>query len=491
LDADIIAVEEVENEAALKRVFDPAVYTFFVSESVGFQPEPCRGRPEVSLTEQRVGFVVRSSVMTNTALTLKRLPDVISLAIEAEGHRLRPGVELELAIGSTKYQLLAVHLKSSCNNKPLPNDDKSCVALWKQALALQKWIDGHTAAGRRIVVIGDFNRQLAKTGDAMWRLLDDSNPPNSDLELVGKESAHYCGPFEEAIDHIVLDKGSDLLVDEQSLRIIKYDEPWEAGIADHCPMSVVMNFAPALSTSIRWVQDSAEYKALTQATFDRALARLDELIAARAANSMPWTIAIDADETLLDNTGFQTAQDLQFLGFQDGPWRSWVGKAAAGLVPSAKDFLTAVLARKDSKIVIITNRRHEDVKPTIEAFQKQGITFDPTRVCVLGIEDIDRRDNNADAWDRNGWKNDKDRRRGLVREGADTNCWKGFSDEQRVRGSWSQKHEILLQVGDNIHDFEGISQKALRSDAGMRERLAKEIDKSFFLIPNPMYGSWE
>src|SRR5262245_33261821 len=45
LDADVVAVQEVENEAAMARVFDPSLYELHVSQSVGFTPSPCDGAP--------------------------------------------------------------------------------------------------------------------------------------------------------------------------------------------------------------------------------------------------------------------------------------------------------------------------------------------------------------------------------------------------------------------------------------------------------------
>ncbi len=49
LDADVIAFQEVENQAAVERVFDPAIYQIFISSR--------------SHT-QRTGFAVRKSIAT-------------------------------------------------------------------------------------------------------------------------------------------------------------------------------------------------------------------------------------------------------------------------------------------------------------------------------------------------------------------------------------------------------------------------------------------
>jgi endonuclease/exonuclease/phosphatase family metal-dependent hydrolase len=237
LDADVVAVQEVENEAALARVFDPSLYELHVSQSVGFTPSPCDGAPDQSLIEQRVGFAVRKTLKAN-GLEFKRLSDVTELAVQSGGHRVRPGLNLELRYKDAVFHFLSVHLKSGCFDKRLPDRGEACVTLWKQANILERWIDERTARSERVVVLGDFNRRLAEPGDAFWNQLDDSEPANSDLEYITLHGAAECGPYTKPIDHIVLDKGADLLIDERSARYVKYDEPWERAPADHCPLSV-------------------------------------------------------------------------------------------------------------------------------------------------------------------------------------------------------------------------------------------------------------
>ena len=70
LDADVIALQEVENEAAVERVFDPAKYQIFV---------------ESRNSTQRTGFAVRRGV------SVVRNPDFDALNVTG---RLRHGVDI-------------------------------------------------------------------------------------------------------------------------------------------------------------------------------------------------------------------------------------------------------------------------------------------------------------------------------------------------------------------------------------------------------------
>jgi predicted secreted acid phosphatase len=47
--------------------------------------------------------------------------------------------------------------------------------------------------------------------------------------------------------------------------------------------------------------------------------------------------------------------------------------------------------------------------------------------------------------------------------------------------------EVLMWVGDNIQDFPGLGQN-LRMMAGPSYG---RFGERYFLLPNPMYGSWE
>ena len=63
LDADVIAFQEVENEAAAARVFDPGKFTIIMESRPGAPSSTCGGKfPEQKVTRQAVGFAVKKGI---------------------------------------------------------------------------------------------------------------------------------------------------------------------------------------------------------------------------------------------------------------------------------------------------------------------------------------------------------------------------------------------------------------------------------------------
>ena len=56
-------------------------------------------------------------------------------------------------------------------------------------------------------MLGDFNRRLALSGDAVWADWDDANPANANLARASGEQGARCNPrYPDVIDYIVLDR---------------------------------------------------------------------------------------------------------------------------------------------------------------------------------------------------------------------------------------------------------------------------------------------
>ncbi|MBB4113249.1 endonuclease/exonuclease/phosphatase family metal-dependent hydrolase [Rhizobium sp. BK226] len=91
---------------------------------------------------------------------------------------VRGGVGVELQRGNTKVVVVSVHLKASCKRNDNENErDQAddCATLMKQADILSEWIRTERAAGKQVIVAGDFNRQLLDSGDhvaAKFRAVD-------------------------------------------------------------------------------------------------------------------------------------------------------------------------------------------------------------------------------------------------------------------------------------------------------------------------------
>ncbi|HYD86262.1 MAG TPA: endonuclease/exonuclease/phosphatase family protein [Vitreimonas sp.] len=225
VDADIIAFQEVENEAAAERVFDPAKYEIVIERRVGSgRRTECRGMPGQFMNRQATGFAVRRGI------TFQRHADFTDL--QAGGPDLRSAVDITLQPpGGEPIRLLSIHLKSGCFEGTSRGD---CPRLFRQIPILERWIDARARAEERFAVMGDFNRWLGVSGDPVWAEWDDADPPNADLTLVsGDEGATCDRRYPHFIDNVVVDRLT-------APAISGFHEWTHVGpmLSDHCLVSV-------------------------------------------------------------------------------------------------------------------------------------------------------------------------------------------------------------------------------------------------------------
>jgi len=240
-----------------------------------------------------------------------------------------------------------------------------------------------------------------------------------------------------------------------------------------CP---VENDAPFRRTrGLQWLQDSAEYRALTLAMYREARERVEAIASKRRRGDPPWVVMIDADETFLDNSQFQLEQQKHRGDrYHRDEWRKWVARQEARLIPGAGAFFARVLSL-GGKIAVITNRDADQAEHTVANMRKLGLNTDPASVCVLGQpKDV--------AAPRHG--NNKDLGRQAGRDGTARVCW----STKEAAESWGQPQDVVMHIGDKVHDFPGITQAAA---SAVPEIVAKHLGRDWFLLPNPVYGSWQ
>lgn len=223
LGADIVAVQEVENEVALGKVFDPALYRFFISN---------RSDP------QRTGFAVRKSIPAT------RHPDVESLNVTGG---LRNGVDIGISVGGESIRLLSVHLKAFCFEGPLfSSKDNDCKKLSLQVQKLEEWIDYRAKEGTPFIVLGDFNRHFDAEGEEFWLEINDGDPKGLDLfrATEGLHSECWEGKYPRYIDHIVYARDVAEWVVPGSFEQLLYRESTDRNVlSDHCPIAVTLDIS--------------------------------------------------------------------------------------------------------------------------------------------------------------------------------------------------------------------------------------------------------
>jgi endonuclease/exonuclease/phosphatase family metal-dependent hydrolase len=220
LDADIVALQEIDGKEAAFRVFDPATYDIVVTSDDGYL--------------QRTGFAYKKWVQVTPQ------PDVQSLAI---GYTRR-GADIMVRVGALSFRLLSIHLKTGCWEDPLKTNSHSCEILNAQLTALKEWVDSRTREGVAFAVLGDFNRRFTVT-DRFFPELDAGIPADAQLYDAAQSHRSECwkGEFPVYIDHLVFSHGLGEWILPNSFHQVVFDPsdaPHKSQLSDHCPITVTL-----------------------------------------------------------------------------------------------------------------------------------------------------------------------------------------------------------------------------------------------------------
>jgi acid phosphatase len=215
-----------------------------------------------------------------------------------------------------------------------------------------------------------------------------------------------------------------------------------------------------------WVQTSVEYRAVAKQAYRAAGANL-----VRAIRDPQWTAALeqegaplaelppavvlDLDETVLDNSAYQAQIAAAGTTFSDDTWQAWVSQARAGAVPGAVEFLKTAAAL-GVEAVFITNRVCDAgnlLDPTVQVLRTHGISFQPSNLM----------------------------------------CKQGASDKSARRKAAAARYRLVMLFGDDFRDFVSLPKEADTLDGRMEAAQSRDywLGERWFILPNPMYGSWE
>lgn len=215
LNADIVAVQEVDGPQALAEIFPSDQYALFFSHD---------------RVVQRVGFAVRRGI------DVHQNPDLVGLDVHPGApFPLRSGADITLDVSGAKLRLLAVHLKSGCSQAPLAGSGRVCDTLRSQIAPLQGWIAQRREEAAPFVVLGDFNRRMDTQEELSTRLA-----ATAPLLRATAGRASPCWGGASFIDHIFLGGAARAWMEPDSMRVMVYRESPEAKtrLSDHCPVSV-------------------------------------------------------------------------------------------------------------------------------------------------------------------------------------------------------------------------------------------------------------
>lgn len=222
-----------------------------------------------------------------------------------------------------------------------------------------------------------------------------------------------------------------------------------------------------------WMQVAPEYRANVQQVYRMATERIAAPPAGSAAVEqagmnaealarLPTAVILDLDETVLDNTVFQARLLHDRAVYNAQNWGDWVMAAEAEALPGSREFIAAA-RRLGHTVFFITNRDCKIPAPTATD-PCPAKTATMRNLVELGIDAA------------------PDPAHMLMRN--ERSEWNAGAKTLR-RAFIAANYRIVALVGDDLGDFVDT-----RVFAGDRERLEPRFGTRWFVLPNPIYGSW-
>ena len=225
-----------------------------------------------------------------------------------------------------------------------------------------------------------------------------------------------------------------------------------------------------------WLQRATEYELSTLQVYRLATERLPTVMAAPGTAAaeqwntaaatlatLPTAIVVDLDETVLDNTYYQARQLLQGRDYDESSWQAWMQEAAATAIPGAVDFLRAAAAA-GHRIFYVTNRLCQRLESLAED-PCPARTATLRNLRALGLPNVDDGESLMLRGERPEWSS---------------------SDKSVRRAAIAERYRIVALVGDDLRDF--VDRPVFEA---RRSELSGLLGTRWFLLPNPIYGSWE
>ncbi len=206
--------------------------------------------------------------------------------------------------------------------------------------------------------------------------------------------------------------------------------------------------------SVKWFE-SDEYDLLCFQTYQIAkknLHRLDlntsfsTMLEQKNVEGLPSAIIVDIDETILLNLEFQKEKIKKERKFLDNTWRKHIQNKTAVYVNGSRDYLNYV-SKNAIKIIYISNRQEWSENKTFELLKELGYPIESKEDLLLKYE-------------KKEWTSNKTSRRIYI----------------------ANKYRIIQMFGDSLLDFAETNEQAIAHKY--------KFGKSWFLLPNPMYGTW-
>jgi acid phosphatase len=224
---------------------------------------------------------------------------------------------------------------------------------------------------------------------------------------------------------------------------------------------------PSLQATL-WVQNSSEYDALNYQAYKSAKRvlplPLEDSFWSASVNQtnesvyrkLPPAIIMDIDETVLDNSPFQARMILEDKSYNTEDWNKWCKEANAKAVPGALEF-ARYADEQGVTIFFLSNRSYE-----VEEATRKNLKD-------LGFPVSSRIDNILTNGEQPNWNSSKINRRKMIED----------------------NYRVIMIFGDDLNDFFHAKEISQAQRDGKVSEYAENFGRKWFILPNPIYGSWD
>lgn len=204
--------------------------------------------------------------------------------------------------------------------------------------------------------------------------------------------------------------------------------------------------------SAAWMYCSGEYRALCYQTYNLVLKTVQDTAAFQKNVKKPLAIVVDCDETILDNREYEVSVLYSAEKVIGKDLNKWFKKSRSEIISGAADMLTKIDAM-GVEIFYVSNRRKYVMKETLRNMQKLNLPqIDSNHVLLAEKE----------------------------------------SDKQARFDALQKNYSVIAYLGDSLSDFPlGLKNASWTEACADVDKNAAAFGTKYFLLPNPLYGSWE
>ncbi len=219
-----------------------------------------------------------------------------------------------------------------------------------------------------------------------------------------------------------------------------------------------------------WSQLSVEHDLVFREIYRDAREKLLEALRDKSWDALPHderdgpvralkpAVILDVDETVLDNSPYEARLIRKNSYYDDASWAAWVREEKAPALPGALEF-TRFAARHGVRVFYLSNRAKDLDSATLGNLRKLGFPVEGDAFLGLGTYV-----------------------KGCELIGSQKTC------RRQLIG---RHYRVLMQFGDQLGDFVTVLSNTPAGRRAVMKPYANWIGERWFVLPNPMYGSWE